>query len=125
MSNGLHREPPTITYDSIYDENNNLHKWKIPIFSEEGGLEELLYCKEAFLIRAKRLPLPENRYIELFTKILCPEEQRKWDKTTRDDNDNLNYPDNIQGYEEAFTDHYIQEHYCDAGDAREIMHTYI
>eukprot|EP00536_Pseudo-nitzschia_multiseries_P013250 jgi/Psemu1/34568/gm1.34568_g len=136
MSTGLHREPP-ITYDSsfdrtknklatlkVYDDNNNSQEWEIPIFSEEGGLEELLYCEEAFLIGAKCLPIPENRYIELFTKILCPEAQRKWYETTRDDNDDLNYPDNIKGYKEAFTD-YIQEHYCDAGDAREIMHVYI
>eukprot|EP00536_Pseudo-nitzschia_multiseries_P015568 jgi/Psemu1/43084/gm1.43084_g len=135
-STGLHCEPP-ITYDSsfdrtknklatlkVYDANSNSQEWKIPIFSEEGGLEELFYCEEAFLIGAKQLPLPENRYIELFTKILCPEEQRKWDKTTRDDNDNLNYPDNIEGYEEAFKD-YIQEHYCDADDAQETMQAYI
>eukprot|EP00536_Pseudo-nitzschia_multiseries_P014463 jgi/Psemu1/38804/gm1.38804_g len=36
----------------------------------------------------------------------------------------MNYPDNIEGYKEAVKD-YIQEHYCDAGDAREIMQTYI
>eukprot|EP00536_Pseudo-nitzschia_multiseries_P013578 jgi/Psemu1/35662/gm1.35662_g len=107
MSTGLHREPP-ITYDfscdrtknklatlKVYDAKSNLkEEWKLPIFSEEGGLEELLYS------------------------------QRKWDETTQNNNDDFNYPDNMEGYEEAFKD-YIQEHYCDAGDAREIMQTYI
>eukprot|EP00536_Pseudo-nitzschia_multiseries_P006330 jgi/Psemu1/14979/gm1.14979_g len=134
MSTGLHHEPP-ITYDSsfdrqtenklatikIYDENNNLQGCKIPIFTEEGGLEELLYCEEAFfLIEAQTLPLPEDQYIKAFTRACCPEAKHKWQETTRDKNHELNYSDNINGYAEAFTDS-IQEHYCNADDAREIM----
>eukprot|EP00536_Pseudo-nitzschia_multiseries_P003438 jgi/Psemu1/7777/gm1.7777_g len=91
---------------------------------KKGGLEELLYCEEAFLIAANTLPLSEDRYYELFTKILCPEAQRKWQETSRNDNHEMNYPDSIEGYKEAVKD-YIQERYCDAGDAREIMQTYI
>eukprot|EP00536_Pseudo-nitzschia_multiseries_P012573 jgi/Psemu1/32519/gm1.32519_g len=108
----------------VYDADGNSQEWKVPIFSEDGGLEELLYCEEAFLITASTLPLSEDRYYESFTKILCPEAQRKWQETTRDDNNDINYPANIEGYEEAIKD-YIQEHYCDAGDAKDIMQTYI
>eukprot|EP00536_Pseudo-nitzschia_multiseries_P011154 jgi/Psemu1/28011/gm1.28011_g len=136
MSTGLHREPP-ITYGfsfdrtknrlatlKVYDADGNSQEWKVPIFSEEGGLEELLYCEEAFLITANTLPLSEDRYYESLTKILCPEAQRKWQETTCNDNHETNYPDNIEGYKEAVKG-CIQEHYCDAGDAREIMQTYI
>eukprot|EP00536_Pseudo-nitzschia_multiseries_P014489 jgi/Psemu1/38886/gm1.38886_g len=111
MSTGLHCEPP-ITYDSSFDRtknklatlkvcdaDGNSQEWKVPIFSEEGGLEELLYCEEAFLIAANTLPLSEDRYYELFTKILCPEAQHKWQETNPDDNHEMNYPDNIEGYE--------------------------
>eukprot|EP00536_Pseudo-nitzschia_multiseries_P003798 jgi/Psemu1/8545/gm1.8545_g len=121
MLTGLHHEPP-ITYDSsfdrtknklatlnVYDDNSNSQEWKVPIFSEERGLEELLYCEEAFLIAANTLPLPEDRYNEAFTKILCPDAQRKWQETTRDDNHELNYPDNIKGYKEAA---YIRSDAC-------------
>eukprot|EP00536_Pseudo-nitzschia_multiseries_P003955 jgi/Psemu1/8902/gm1.8902_g len=112
MSTRLHREPPN-TYDSsfdrtknklatlkIYDDNHKSQEWKIPIFSEEGGLEGLLYCEEAFLIGAQTLPLPEDQYIEALTnKILCPEAQHNkwWQETTRDKNHELNYSEDIDG----------------------------
>ena len=129
---GLYRDPP-IPYKRAFDSSNpklvtltvynaedQEDSVKVPLFTDTGGLEELLHTEEAFQNAAEDLDLSVNKYIKYFGRCLCVNAQTKWRALTRSQRD---YPTTRNGYTRAVSS-FIKE-YCSAEDAKDIMHTYL
>ena len=135
---GLYRDPP-ITYKRAFDsskpklvtlynhdDDGNTDSMKVPLFTGKGGLEELLLVEESFRNAADIINLPITKYITDFTRCLTTDAQSKWKNLIRDplDPTQLQYEDSeIGGFEQVVLD--FTKLYCNARDARDIMHTYL
>ena len=133
---GIYRDPP-ISYKSSFDRSKpklvtlyhndadgNTNSLKVPLFTDKGGLEELLYVEESFRNAARELQLPIHRYLTHFARCLNTDAQTQWNELIRDpEDDEIKYDqDVIEGYTLAITD--FVKLYCNANDARDIMHAY-
>ena len=130
---GLYRDPPipyTRAFDSsrpklvtltVYNAQDQEDSVKVPLFTDSGGLEELLHTEEAFRNAARDLELPVNKYIRYLGRCLSVDAQTKWRDLTKNQRQ---YPPTLNGYKRAFSA-FIKEEYCNAADAKDIMHTYL
>jgi len=133
---GIYREPP-IPYKSnfdstkpklvtlsTYDRDDHSDSVKVPLFTNKGGLEELLHTEEAFSNAAEDLSIGEANYIKYFGRCLCVNAQSKWRALTNSKENNRDkYPPTKAGYEETFKA-FIRM-YCNPEDAKDIMHVYL
>jgi len=127
---GLYRDPPIPykrAFDSsrpklvtltVYNAQDQEDSVKVPLFTDSGGLEELLHTEEAFRNAARDLELPVNKHIRYLGRCLSVDAQTKWRSLTKQ-----GYSQTLNGYKQAFSA-FIKE-YCSAEDAKDIMHTYL
>jgi len=130
---GLYRDPPIPykrAFDSsrpklvtltVYNAQDQEDSVKVPLFTDSGGLEELLHTEEAFRNAARDLELPVNKHIRYLGRCLSVDAQTKWRDLTEN---HRQYPPTLNGYKQAFSA-FIKEEYCNAEDAKDIMHTYL
>eukprot|EP00536_Pseudo-nitzschia_multiseries_P009112 jgi/Psemu1/22359/gm1.22359_g len=135
---GLYQQPP-LTYTSSFDRNSpklaiitinndgNKDSMKVPMFTEKGSVEELLYCKESFEHVANCLQISNENLINYFIQILVPDTQTKWHKLVQTAGDNLqvrySQANNRVDCINATKD--FSKFYYEVPDAKYIMHTYL
>mmetsp|Transcript_14767 Transcript_14767/g.34162 ORF Transcript_14767/g.34162 Transcript_14767/m.34162 type:complete len:382 (-) Transcript_14767:1452-2597(-) len=127
---GLYRDPPIHykrAFDSskpklvtltVYNKQDQEDSVKVPLFTGVD-LEELLHTEEAFRNAARDLELPANKYIRYLGRCLSVDAQTKWRSLTKQ-----GYSQTLNGYKQAFSA-FIKEEYCNAEDAKDIMHAYL